>query len=77
MILTAPDVDSLSRSLSHWEWGEYISEAFVIIACAGELIADLEISWLTGRTQETPPKTLNDPACSSTVSVPDMPSPNK
>jgi hypothetical protein len=47
MILTASDIESLSRSLSRWEWGEYISEAFVIIACAGELIADLEISWLT------------------------------
>lgn len=47
MILTASDIDSLSRSLSRWEWGEYISEAFVIIACAGELVADLEVSWLT------------------------------
>lgn len=47
MILTASDVESLSRSLSRWEWGEYISEAFVIIACAGELVADLEASWLT------------------------------
>lgn len=47
MILTAFDIDSLSRSLSRWEWGEYISEAFVIIACAGELVADLEVSWLT------------------------------
>ena len=47
MILTASDIESLSRSLSRWEWGEYISEAFVIIACAGELVADLEISWLT------------------------------
>jgi hypothetical protein len=47
MILTASDIESLSRSLSRWEWGEYISEAFVIIACAGELIADLEVSWLT------------------------------
>lgn len=47
MIWTAPDVESLSRSLSRWEWGEYISEAFVIIACAGELFADLGTSWLT------------------------------
>jgi hypothetical protein len=47
MILTAFDVESLSRSLSHWELGEYISEALVIIACAGELVADLEASWLT------------------------------
>jgi len=47
MILTASDIESLSRLLSRWEWGEYISEAFVIIACAGELVADLEVSWLT------------------------------
>ncbi len=47
MILTAPDVHSLSRSLSRWEWGEYISEVFVIIACAGELVADLAAAWLT------------------------------
>ncbi len=47
MILTAADIESLSRSLSRWEWGEYISEAFVIIGCAGELVADLEVSWLT------------------------------
>jgi hypothetical protein len=47
MILTASDIDSLARSLSRWDWGEYISEAFVIIACAGELVADLEVSWLT------------------------------
>ncbi|MGB9206316.1 MAG: hypothetical protein WCB94_20325 [Terriglobales bacterium] len=47
MIFTASDVASLSSSLSRWEWGEYISEAFVIIACAGELVADLETTWLT------------------------------
>jgi hypothetical protein len=47
MIVTAYDIESLSRSLSRWEWGEYISEAFVIIACAGELVADLQLSWLT------------------------------
>jgi hypothetical protein len=47
MIVTASDVESLSRSLSLWEWGEYISEAFVVIACAGELVADLKVGWLT------------------------------
>ncbi len=52
MILTAYDIESLSRSLSHWEWGEYISEAFVIIACAGELVADLEASWLTEKRKK-------------------------
>ncbi|HWF38252.1 MAG TPA: hypothetical protein VG322_07025 [Candidatus Acidoferrales bacterium] len=47
MIFTAADVESLSRSLSRWELGEYISEAFVAIACAGELVADLKAGWLT------------------------------
>jgi hypothetical protein len=47
MIFTASDIDSLSRSLSRWEWAEYISEAFVIVACAGEFIADLDRPWLT------------------------------
>jgi hypothetical protein len=37
MVFTASDVSSLTG----WEWGEYISEALVIIACAGELVADL------------------------------------
>jgi hypothetical protein len=41
MIFTATDVSSLSQSLYRWEWAEYISEAFVILACAGELVADL------------------------------------
>ena len=31
----------MSRSLSWWEWGEYISEASVIVACGGdEPVAD-------------------------------------
>lgn len=47
MIFSILDVESLSRTLSHWEWAEYISEAFVIVACAGEFIADLERHWLT------------------------------
>lgn len=41
MTLTASDVESISTSLSRWELGEYIFEALVILACAGELIADL------------------------------------
>jgi hypothetical protein len=41
MIFTAAGASSLADSLSRWEWGEYVSEAFVIIACAGELVADL------------------------------------
>jgi hypothetical protein len=47
MIFTASDIESLSGSLSRWEWAEYVSEAFVIIACAGEFVADLERPWLT------------------------------
>jgi hypothetical protein len=52
MTLTASDIESLSRSLSRWEWGEYISEAFVIVACAGEFIADLERPWLTSARKQ-------------------------
>ena len=47
MTFTASDIELLSRSLSHWEWAEYIAEVFVIIACAGEIVADLEQPWLT------------------------------
>ena len=47
MIFTASDIESFSRSLSRWEWAEYASEAFVIIACAGEFVADLDRPWLT------------------------------
>jgi hypothetical protein len=43
MIFTASDVSSLTG----WEWGEYISEALVIVACAGELVADLGRKCLT------------------------------
>jgi hypothetical protein len=40
MIFTASDVSSLSQSLHRWEIAEYIFEALVAIACAGELVAD-------------------------------------
>jgi len=33
--------------LTAWEWGEYISEGFVIVACAGELVADFGKKRLT------------------------------
>lgn len=39
MIFTPSDVGSLSNSLSRWEIAEYVSEGFVIIGCAGELVA--------------------------------------
>ena len=41
MIFTPSDVSSLSQSLGHWETAEYVFEAFVILACAGEVVADL------------------------------------
>jgi hypothetical protein len=43
MMFAASDVSSLTG----WEWGEYISEAFVIVACAGELVAGLGRKCLT------------------------------
>lgn len=46
MIFTASDVSSLSQSLHRWEIAEYVSEAFVILACAGEMVADLGEKWL-------------------------------
>src|ERR1019366_3016874 len=44
MIFTSSDLASL---LHRWELAEYISEAFVILACAGELVADFGARWLT------------------------------
>jgi hypothetical protein len=41
VIGAASDVSSLSQSLHRWEIAEYIFEGLVIIACAGELVADL------------------------------------
>ena len=41
MIFTASDVSSVSQSLHHWEIAEYVFEGVVIVACAGELVADL------------------------------------
>jgi hypothetical protein len=52
MILTALDVESLSKSLSRWEFAEYVFEGFVIIACAGELVASFKPSWLTEEGRE-------------------------
>jgi hypothetical protein len=49
MIFTSSDVWSLSQSLHRWEIGEYVSEAFVILACAGEMVADLGEHWLGER----------------------------
>lgn len=49
MIFTASDVSSVS--LHRWEISEYIFEGFVILACAGEMVADLGESWL-GETRK-------------------------
>jgi len=46
MILTPPEVASLSESLSFWENGEYISEALVALACIGEYVASFT-TWFT------------------------------
>lgn len=46
MILTTIDVSSLSRSLTRWEWTEYISEGLVVLACLGELVSDVGQKWL-------------------------------
>ena len=49
MIFTASDVLSLSRSLHRWEIAEYVFEAFVVLACVGEMVADLGERWLGER----------------------------
>jgi hypothetical protein len=46
MIFAPSDVSSLSQSLHHWEIAEYVSEGFVILACAGEMVADVGEKWL-------------------------------
>jgi hypothetical protein len=51
MTLTPSDVASLSREMSRWEIGEYISAGLVTIACAGEYIADFT-DWFTGGVKE-------------------------
>jgi|ERR1700722_3234052 len=47
MIVTASYLSSLSQSLHRWEIAEYIFEGLVIIACGGELVADLGRKCLT------------------------------
>jgi hypothetical protein len=41
MTFTLFDALSVPQSLHRWEIGEYVSEGFVILGCAGELVADL------------------------------------
>jgi hypothetical protein len=52
MIFTAQAVTSISKALSMWEYGEYISCALVAVACAGEYIADFT-NWVTGGIRES------------------------
>src|SRR5579863_716828 len=40
MIFSAEDVAALSKSLSCWEYAEYVCAFLVAVACAGEYIAD-------------------------------------
>jgi hypothetical protein len=40
MILTSPSISSLDVLLSWWEVVEYTAEAFVIVGCVGEFIAE-------------------------------------
>lgn len=46
MTLTASDVASLSNALTWWERAEYFFTVLVVIACAGEYIADFS-NWFT------------------------------
>ena len=49
MIFTSPDLASL---LHRWEIAEYVSEGFVILGCAGELVADLGANCLGKKWQK-------------------------
>ena len=40
MLITTPDVTSIDALLSCWERAEYIAEAFVILGCVGEFVAE-------------------------------------
>jgi hypothetical protein len=40
---------SVSTSLTRWEWTEYIAEAFVVLGCLGELVAEVGEKWLGER----------------------------
>jgi hypothetical protein len=51
MTFTASDVGSLTRSLSRWEFAEYVFAGLVTLACAGEYIANFT-DWLTGGIED-------------------------
>jgi len=40
MLLTISDVSSIDALIDKWEWVEYVAEAFVMIGCVGEYVAD-------------------------------------
>lgn len=52
MTLTPSEVESLSRSLSFWEYVEYGAEFFVALACVGEYVADFT-KCFEGRARKT------------------------
>jgi len=51
MALTASEVASLTRSLSHWELAEYVFGGLVTLACTGEFVANFT-EWLTKGIEE-------------------------
>src|SRR6266480_6874845 len=51
MSLNAPDVTSLSKALSCWEYAEYIFATLVAVACAGEYVSEFT-NWFTGGIKE-------------------------
>src|ERR1700688_2764972 len=51
MIMVGSDASSLAQSLSRWELAEYISCAFVALACAGEGVAEFT-NWLTNGIED-------------------------
>ena len=51
MTLTPSDVASLTATLTYWEYAEYVSGAFVALACVGEYIASFK-PWFTGGDKE-------------------------
>jgi hypothetical protein len=49
--MVVSDASSLAQSLSRWELAEYISCAFVALACAGEGVAEFT-NWLTNGIED-------------------------
>jgi len=49
--MVGSDASSLAQSLSRWEYAEYVSCAFVALACAGEGVAEFT-DWLTNGVED-------------------------